>query len=122
MFRFFKPSPKPPELSNEQIVYLENQFQWLLETFGDTPVQKKILVPEKSDLPFVFDGSDQSVNKLLHFVAGRWILNRQQWPLRNSHGTKNGSMPATMIFSFRAQKIRVTLPGFIGEKTSRTVL
>ena len=77
MFDIFS-KPKKPEISDEQRAYFENQFHWLLENFGKELLKKKALIPDKTDFPFAFDGSEKPVWKALEIVCNQLDLDPTQ--------------------------------------------
>ncbi len=70
--------PKKPEISDEQRAYFENQFHWLLENFGKELLNKKTLIPDKTNFPFAFDGSEKPVWKALEIVCKQLELDPTQ--------------------------------------------
>lgn len=68
MFGIFN-APKEPEISGEQRAYFENQFHWLLENFGKELLNKKTLIPDRTNFPLMFDGSEAPAWKTMEIVC-----------------------------------------------------
>ena len=57
-------------VNGEEKKWIEESFQWLLETFGkDVFLKHKTILPEEAFFPDKFDGSEEAVDKMVNRVC-----------------------------------------------------
>jgi hypothetical protein len=70
MFNFFR-SVSEPEVSKEHRHYFENQFHWLIENFGEELLTKEIKIPDQTDFPIVYAGTETPAWKTLNIICAQ---------------------------------------------------
>lgn len=75
MFNFSKNKNACP-IDEENRIWIENSFIWLIHQFGENIVtKKKILLPIKEDFPIVFNGTEESAFSALKIVCRQMETN-----------------------------------------------
>ncbi|HXB59442.1 MAG TPA: hypothetical protein VNU95_07745 [Candidatus Acidoferrales bacterium] len=67
-----------PELpvNEKEKKWIEESFQWLLETFGkDAFLKHKTILPEKTFFPDKYDGTEEAVDKVVSQICGYMDVN-----------------------------------------------
>lgn len=78
MFGLFKSQPVAPELPEEKRLYFDNQFHWLLENFGESPLEQEQLTPTPEHFPLIFDGSEKPVEQLKEILCRQMEIDPAQ--------------------------------------------
>ena len=84
MFGFFRKSKKAKcPIPEENRLWIEGAFKWLLKAFGkEDVISRKILRPTADDFPFEFDQSEADAYTLLPFIAGQMEVEPSKIELR----------------------------------------